>query len=205
MPYSGFNFLNQHDANLFKNASGTSPYDVDPSKAAPDPPAGKYPTGVGRGYRGEFPGFIYDPFSDTYYPDPKVANDYRYSTGLAKKPPSTWDQMKPQVAMLAGMKGISDPKGLFSLFSPDPSNQKGILGAGVGATKDAANYVSKALGYDPLFGADGAGAGLLADGLNQGLGYAAQVAPEMTQGLADVAQWAPTAMETLPQFFFMGK
>lgn len=60
---------------------------------------GKYPF-VGANYKrlGEQPGFLYNPWSDTYQPDPKAVNQYKDDQGLTQKSPGLLSQMIPLVA-----------------------------------------------------------------------------------------------------------
>jgi hypothetical protein len=157
---------------------GGSPFNVDYDKPQPTPPPGKYPTGVGQRYYGEFPGFVYDPYSDTYFPDPKSANPYRYSAGLAKKPPSTWSQLKSPAEMFLLAKGISDPKGLFSL-------PKNIVGGFENAGKELISSGAGALGFADPFAAAITPTEFLGNlgSMSEGLGLSA---PEMADALGSI-------------------
>jgi hypothetical protein len=65
-----------------------------------------YPMPVGKGYKGEIEGLIYDYTSDRYIPDPKKKREFEERQGLRPaqpEPASTWDQVKPVVAGAATM------------------------------------------------------------------------------------------------------
>lgn len=93
----------------------------------------KYPfTGQSYNYYGEQQGYIYDPYSDSYKPDPKVRDQYNQQSGLAEKPPKP-PGLFTQVAPLAvsggalalgqsigkgGLTGVADAvKGIFGSSS----------------------------------------------------------------------------------------
>lgn len=56
-------------------------------------PAGKYPAPVGKRYRGEFPGWSYDPFYDKYFPNQQTKTGYENSSNETAKGPSTAEQI----------------------------------------------------------------------------------------------------------------
>lgn len=57
----------------------------------------KYPVQVGTTYLyyGEQPGYIYNPYNDTYVPDPRLATDYFQQAGLAGNPEGIPPNAKP--------------------------------------------------------------------------------------------------------------
>lgn len=103
-----------------------------PQGAGPQNP-GKYPIPVGSEYLtfGEQPGWIYDPYSNKYYPDQKAQQGYYESTGLQEgkpKEPGMFDSLAP----LAGAAGAY---ALAQGFGKDP----GAFTSGIwGGIKDAA-------------------------------------------------------------------
>lgn len=60
---------------------------------------GKYPfVGPSYQYYGEQQGYIYDPYSDNYVPDPKVQNQYYEDAGIKEEDPSYMDALIPVAA-----------------------------------------------------------------------------------------------------------
>lgn len=120
-------------------------YNPNPGQQQPQ----KYPF-VGEAYQhyGEQPGYIYDPYSDSYYPDPKVQNSYYEETGLKEKEPSFIDKYKEPLGALGiyeGIKGAtSNPSGFFGGIKDGLSSLGGLFGLGDSAAAttgaaDAAN------------------------------------------------------------------
>lgn len=98
-----------------------------PQGAAPGPKnPSKYPR-VGPNYSqyGEVPGYVYDPYTDTYLPDPRAANEYYESVGLSEGEPSMTDTYGPIVGT-----GLS--LGLASGLAQNPSGFMTGIKDGVG-------------------------------------------------------------------------
>lgn len=73
----------------------------------PTPPASdKYPF-VGHKYVGDLPGYIYDPYGDKYYPDPKTYAKYTQNSGLLGPQQSIFQQLLPSLLGAVGIKGAS--------------------------------------------------------------------------------------------------
>lgn len=69
---------------------------------------GKYPAPVGQNYNryGEQPGYIYNPYTDKYLPDPKVQGEYLQSQGLGEpKPPGLGETILPIAATAGALYG----------------------------------------------------------------------------------------------------
>lgn len=91
-----------------------------PSAPGPKRPE-QYPTTPGANYNiwGEQPGYIYNPYTDRYDPDPKAIKEYEDRFGLSApevKPPGMLEQYGPLVmgagAMTLGSQLIKDPGAL---------------------------------------------------------------------------------------------
>ncbi len=79
-------------------------------------PNSKYPF-VGPNYlaHGEVNGYVYFPWKDQYYIDPKSVEKYNQNTGMSEKEPSAFDQILPVAGTVAAgeiAKGLAT--GLFS-------------------------------------------------------------------------------------------
>ena len=69
---------------------------------------GKYPAPVGQNYNryGEQPGYVYNPYTDKYLPDPKVQGEYLQSQGLGEpKPPGLGETILPIAATAGALYG----------------------------------------------------------------------------------------------------
>lgn len=131
----------------------------------------KYPIPVGPAYmsEGEQPGFIYDPWTDTYRPDPKTVNDYGIQTGLQEKPPKQpglGEVLLPIAgvgAALAGGQALGN--NLPGIVGDIGSGALGLLGmgpaapAGIGPVASGADYGAM-LGTGTTTATEGAGATL---------------------------------------------
>jgi hypothetical protein len=96
----------------------------------------KYPF-VGPNYQrlGEQPGFVYHPWSDKYYPDPKAQEELARSQGLTKKDPSLTDAILPIAAVAGGTALATEGgKAIPGLIKDGISGAKGLFGLGSGAT-----------------------------------------------------------------------
>lgn len=89
-------------------------------------PAGKYPAPTGKRYRGEFPGWVYDPFYDKYFPDQQAKTGYETKNNELAKGPSTGQQIG--MALLGG--GLSSI--IPSLFGGGGKGGAGTPGGLVG-------------------------------------------------------------------------
>lgn len=132
---------------------------------------GQYPF-TGPNYSGEYQGYIYHPWKDLYYIDPKANQEYAKQQGLVKeppKPPGLSDAILPTVVG-AGVPMVTNEIGQ-SVIKP--------------AIQQGADYVGGLLG----FGDDAAGAA------------ASQVAPQTAStsagGLLGGAPTAPAAPSVL--------
>ncbi len=107
-------------------------YNPAPGPQQPD----KYPAPVGSNYQqfGEQQGYVYDPYQDTYFPDPRASQDYYTETGLQEKEekPGMSDVLGPIAAgagAIAAGQFIGNPSNwghvkdgassLFSMGAPD--------------------------------------------------------------------------------------
>lgn len=69
---------------------------------------GKYPAPVGQNYNryGEQPGYVYNPYTDKYLPDPKVQGEYLQSQGLGEpKAPGLGETILPIAATAGALYG----------------------------------------------------------------------------------------------------
>lgn len=154
----------------------------------------KYPF-VGANYNlyGEQPGFIYDPYSDGYYADPRARQQQYEAEGLIEKPkepPSLTEQLLP-VGLAAGAlyagKGIGENIGNVNLgglldlgggAAPEAAGAAANLGTGTTAAINStvgANAASQGAGLVPGVGdaaAASQGGGMLSLG---GIGSAGNV------------------------------
>lgn len=110
----------------------------------------KYPfVGPAYNHYGEQAGYIYDPYSDSYKPDPKAQQSYYEQSGLSepKKDPSLIDQLAP-------VAGAGIAYGVGQGLAKDPSGFIGGIREGVGslyngtadAVSGAYNSASSAVG-----------------------------------------------------------
>jgi len=115
----------------------------------PAPPGSKYPF-VGQGYQGEKPGWLYHPWTDTYYADPKAQQELAYNVGAAERPKSTsmTDLLLPLTAVAAATTGgkVLAEQGLPTLASDIYGGAKGLLGLGGSAPGTPALEGAGALG-----------------------------------------------------------
>lgn len=115
----------------------------------PKPPPGpqqpqKYPMPVGPLYRelGEQPGYIYNPYTDKYTPNPKTQQEILEAQGLGpEKPPSLMDQLLPVAVLTAGgaaAYGIgSDPGAFIEGLGSAGESVGGFFGLGGGPATQA--------------------------------------------------------------------
>lgn len=119
---------------------------------------GKYPVPPGPAYQhyGEQQGYVYDPYSDKYYPDPTKYHEYQQQIGAETKPPATpglTETLLPvaalgvtsAVAKGAG-QGISKQVGDWWSGTPATTGGGTTSGAGV-ATPGAGTTPSKGSGF----------------------------------------------------------
>lgn len=90
-------------------------------KPGPQMPS-KYPqVGPNYNYYGEMPGFIYNPFTDRYRPDPKAVNQWAQQTGQLPEEQSIMDTLLPiggaALALSGGKELGKQLPGLFELGS----------------------------------------------------------------------------------------
>lgn len=91
----------------------------------PAPPSGEYPF-VGHRYTGDLPGWTYDPWADTYYPNSKEFSQYATKSGLAGTTPNLFEQLLPSL-LAGGLKATG-----ASIPSLIGSGVKGLAG-GIGS------------------------------------------------------------------------
>lgn len=108
---------------------GYRDYNPTPGPQQPD----KYPAPVGNNYQqyGEQQGYVYDPYSDTYYPDPQVSEDYYSETGLVKqdKKPGMGEYIGP-IAMGAGAIAAGQILGNPEKWGPTAEAVKDVFSMG---------------------------------------------------------------------------
>lgn len=117
----------------------------------------KYPIAVGPKYEKfrEQKGWIYDPYSDSYKPDPKVAKPYYEDTGLIDKepkPPGLADAIMPVLGTSAAIGvgqslGKDGGAGLLSGLKETVSGASDLFKTGAQKVSDGANFVSDSLGF----------------------------------------------------------
>jgi hypothetical protein len=83
---------------------------------------GRYPqVGPNYQYYGEQAGWLYNPWTDTYQPDPKAVNEYGQQNGLIEEPPSMMDTLAPvaggALALGLGQQVGQQLPGLFGIGS----------------------------------------------------------------------------------------
>lgn len=104
----------------------------------------KYPfVGPAYNHYGEQAGYIYDPYSDSYKPDPKAQQSYYEQSGLSepKKDPSLIDQLAP-------VAGAGIAYGVGQGLAKDPSGFIGGIRSGASSLyNSAADTVSGAYNY----------------------------------------------------------
>lgn len=100
----------------------------------------KYPfVGSRYGIYGEQPGYVYNPWSDTYKPDPKQVQQYAEQTGFAEKPkePAGFADIALPIAgasaLVAGGKYLGENIGSIAGDAKDAA--AGLLGYGAEATQ----------------------------------------------------------------------
>lgn len=97
----------------------------------PAPTAGEYPF-TGHKYVGDLPGWTYDPWADTYYPNSKQYAQYATKSGLAGASPNLFQQLLPSI--LAGsLKGLGSE--LIGGTGAKGTGSGGLLGALAGGVK----------------------------------------------------------------------
>jgi hypothetical protein len=124
-------------------------------------PSNKYQF-VGPNYMsmGEQPGYIYHPYTDKYYPDPKIQKEMDIKNGVRAKDPTLTQQLAPALIATGGLAaakvaGEAVPGYVSGLFGAGSTAGAGAAGtAGLGATGGA---VGGAAGGTAAVGA-GAGA-----------------------------------------------
>jgi hypothetical protein len=110
-------------------------------------PSAKYPF-VGPRYQGEVTGYIYHPWTDTYYLDPKAQKKWQEDSGVSepeKKAPGLGSQILP-IATIAGATALGNAA------IKDPGELLKIPGKIVGAGKDAAKSIGDLIGTDTVAG-----------------------------------------------------
>lgn len=177
---------------------------VQPGPKGPVTPE-KYPVPVGEKYLyyGEQPGYIYDPYSDSYKPDPKQATQYYEDQGLLEpepKPPGLAEQLIPVAAVggslalaQSGGKAIADKiPGMFGSGAAK-TQLPTVTGGANAATGTTASSLSSA-GPAPVGSAalaDGSAGTLLADGSVVGSGTVPESTGLFSSGsLGSIAQTA---------------
>lgn len=138
-----------------------------PTQQGPQQPQ-KYPF-VGKAYQywGEQPGFVYDPYRDSYTPDPKQRQEYLENSGIAQKQPK-----QPGLGPILGATvGVGGAMALGqSLGSSAGSGLGGMLGGTT--TAGTAATTGTAAGTGAATGAAGGAATGAATGTTAGLGAA---------------------------------
>ena len=157
-------------------------YNPAPGPQQPD----KYPAPVGSNYNrfGEQQGYVYDPYQDTYFPDPQASQDYYAESGLVEeeKKPGLMDTLGP---LAAGAGAL----GLASGFAKDPSGFIGGISDAVSAPFSmGGSQAPAAAAQTAATGAAGAGAstvpfGMGAEATTQAL-YEGATAPFSMQAAA---------------------
>lgn len=139
---------------------------------------GKYPfVGPSYNYYGEQQGYIYDPYSDNYVPDPKVQNQYYEENGLKEDEPGYMDALLP----IAGA-GVS--YGLAQGFANNPSGFVSGIGEMIpswGASAPAATSAAPAATSAGTTAA--ANTGLISSGSSAASGAAGATATESALGI----------------------
>lgn len=92
----------------------------------------KYPVAPGKNYGifGEQKGWVYNPYNDTYVPDPKAQHDYAVQQGLATDP-------KPAPGLAETILPVAGVVAATELAREGGKGVAGLFGAG-GAAKDVA-------------------------------------------------------------------
>lgn len=103
-------------------APGTGPSVVN-ALHHPAPTPGEYPF-TGHKFVGDLPGWTYDPWADTYYPNSKQYAQYAQKSGLAGASPNLFEQLLP--SLLAGTL-----KGTGASLGSGATSVLGSLGSGV--------------------------------------------------------------------------
>jgi len=106
----------------------------------------KYPrTGPNYGQYGEVPGYVYDPYTDSYLPDPRAQQNYYESVGLAEGEPSMTDTYGPIVGTglsLGLASGLAqNPTGFINGIKEGAS---GLFGLGSSAAPAATSAAAPA-------------------------------------------------------------
>ena len=130
-------------------------------------PAGKYPF-LGPRYQGEKPGYVYNPWKDQYFIDPKAYQQYGYDTGQAEKPkapPGLAEQLIP-IAGVGGalVAGQQLGKELPGLIGAGLDKLGGAFGGATPATEATSSLLGGAEPVASTVLADGSPATILADG-----------------------------------------
>lgn len=145
----------------------------------------RYPVPVGDKYKywGEQPGWIYDPYTDTYRRNPQEAQQFYESQGLIEpepSPPGLGEQLLPIGATAAALYGGKELAELLfdgSLFSSGGGAGSGVGAAGAGAGTGAAGAGSGAISFGGTSGLGAQGAleagGQFGGGAGAGVGGAA--------------------------------
>ena len=117
----------------------------------------KYPIAVGPKYEKfrEQKGWIYDPYSDSYKPDPKVAKPYYEDTGLIdkeKKPPGLADAIMPVLGTSAAIGvgqslGKDGGAGLLSGLKETVSGASDLFGTAADKVSSGVNFVKDTFGF----------------------------------------------------------
>jgi hypothetical protein len=137
-------------------------------------PNSKYPF-VGDNYRkyGEVPGYVYYPYNDQYYIDPRAVKNQYTQEGLIEEPkqPSLADQILPGVAVVGGAAAakeigsslpglVKDAVGIGSASEVAGTAGTAAATGGAGSTAGTALGATQlpSFGYEaPAFGLDAAG------------------------------------------------
>lgn len=130
----------------------------------------QYPTTPGANYNiwGEQPGYIYNPYTDRYDPDPKAIKEYEDRFGLSApevKPPGMLEQYGPLVmgagAMTLGQQLFNGQllDGMFSGASAPAGAAAQTAGAATSGTAAAASVPAAPTGLTGTMGTEAAAAG----------------------------------------------
>lgn len=165
-------------------------YQPNPTPGPQNP--GKYPVQVGPHYLhyGELQGYVYNPYTDKYSPDPVAAKKLAQDQGLMPPDPKT-PSLASSLLPVAGTVGaIYGAQALApELIKGGKSVLGGLYDAGkdaiTGATTATAPTAATAAGSGAVNGLVGAGTDAVQEGINAAanpMGYAETVLPSGTQG-----------------------
>lgn len=145
---------------------------------------------------GEQNGFVYDPWTDQYWQDPKIASDYYEQTGFtepAPKEPSLTEQLLP-VAATAGTIGAAqgffeNPSGFIGGLGDIGNKVAGLFGMGNGGAAAAPAAATSATSAP----AAAALAAPSTPSLISATPMSASAAPAATPGLFSLSSMLPAA------------